>query len=277
MENEKIRTKKILFKVFRFSPEKENYIFYDEYNLDVKKGMTVLDSLIQIKEEMDNTLSFRYSCRMGVCGSCGMFINGLPLLGCQKQVFDLKSDVIEVKPLPNYDTLRDIVSDLKPLFEKHRYVKPYIIRRDFEEFKNPTREYIQSPENLEKIFQFTYCIKCGLCLSACPTFASDDEFIGPQAIAQAYRYMIDARDDGFNERMNLIDNSHGTWRCHFGSSCSEVCPKGVDPAMGIQFLKREIILHALKIKKVKKPSPVAEPLKEAKRREGIPEPPPRTV
>jgi len=278
MTEEKTEGRTTTFRLFRFDPDKGLATSITEYTLSVPRGMTVLDALIRIKEEQDNTLSFRCSCRMGVCGSCGMFVNGLPMLTCQTQVVELESDTIEIRPLPNYDTLRDLAADLTPLFEKHKSILPWIIRKDAGELDDPKGEYLQSNDNLDWIYQFTYCLKCGLCLSACPTAASDAEFTGPQALAQAYRYMMDARDEGFDRRMEIIDAAHGCWRCHFATSCSQVCPKGVDPALAIQLLKREIVLRRLRLAKA---GPAAEiltgPVKDAKRKEGVPEAPPKSV
>jgi succinate dehydrogenase / fumarate reductase iron-sulfur subunit len=278
MAEEQAKGRKVTFKVFRFDPDGSGSPDIREYVLDVPKGTTVLDALIRIKEEQDNTLSFRYSCRMGVCGSCGMFVNGLPMLTCQTQVQELESDVIEIRPLPNYDVLRDCATDFGPLFEKHKSIRPYIIRRDEKELENPTSEYSQHVDNLDWIYQFTYCLKCGLCLAACPTAASDPEFIGPQALTQAYRYMMDVRDEGFDRRMEIVDTSHGCWRCHFATSCSQVCPKGVDPALAIQLLKREIVLRRLRLEAEARGSDtMPRTIEGAERREGIPDAPEKTA
>jgi succinate dehydrogenase / fumarate reductase iron-sulfur subunit len=266
------------FRLFRFDPEGGQATSFKEYTLSVPRGMTVLDALIRIKEEQDNTLSFRYSCRMGVCGSCGMFVNGLPMLTCQTQVVELESDTVEIRPLPNYDALRDLAADLTPLFEKHKSILPWIIRKDAGELDDPKGEYLQQNDNLDWIYQFTYCLKCGLCLSACPTVASDAEFTGPQALAQAYRYMMDVRDEGFDRRMEIVDAAHGCWRCHFATSCSQVCPKGVDPALAIQLLKREIVLRRLRLAKARPATEIMTgPIKDAKKKDGVPEAPPKSV
>lgn len=270
--------RRVTFRVMRFDPAVGEGKSFMEYSLDIPRGTTLLDALIRIKEEKDSTLSYRYSCRMGVCGSCGMYINGLPMLACQTQVLHLGSDFVEVRPLPNFDVVRDLATDLAPMFWKHSGVKPFIIRRDGKELDSPTGEYHESQENLDWIYQFTYCIKCGLCLSACPTVSSDPEFVGPQALAQAYRYSMDMRDEGFAERSAAVDHSRGPWRCHFASSCSQVCPKGVDPALGIQLLKREIVMRKLRLRKERGGSQVLEcRIAGAKRKEGVPEPPPRSV
>jgi len=265
------------FEILRYNPETDKKPHFESYEVPVPRGMTVLDALHYIKENHDPTLAWRSSCRMGVCGSCGMFINGYPRLACNLQVAHLKSEKISIKPLPNFDIIRDLVPDLAGLFEKHRTIKPYIIREEVEELDNPTGEYFQSVEELVNYIQFSYCIKCGLCLSACPTVATDDRYLGPQALAAAYRYNADTRDAGFAEREELVFNREGVWRCHFAGACSEVCPKGVDPAMAIQLLKRDIILKKLRLKKPKPAAPLAPPVTDWTPNPNIPKPPEPSV
>jgi succinate dehydrogenase / fumarate reductase iron-sulfur subunit len=143
--------------------------------------------------------------------------------------------------MDNFPIVRDLVVDLEGFFAHHREVMPHLERVDVGEQEHPTGEYIMKPEELDAIQQFTYCIKCGLCTSACPTSSTDALFPGPQALAQEYRYLMDPRDQAGAERLKLVDNAHGVWRCHFAGSCSHVCPKGVDPALGIQLLKRHVM------------------------------------
>lgn len=271
-----VEEKNIKFRVQRYISEKSSEPFYSEYDVPVKKGMTVLDALLWIKENLDGSLSMRYSCRMGVCGSCGMFINGLPRLACQTQVLYLESDEVEVRSLPNYPILRDLIPDLARLIENHQKIKPYIIRHDTMPDVKPERELKQTPEEIELYLQFSYCIKCGLCVSACPTAATDREFLGPQALAQAYRYSADTRDEGLKERMDAVDLTHGLFNCHLGSACSEACPKGVDPALGIQLLKREVVLHSWGFKSFRKGAEEM-PLLEYKPKPDVPRAPERTV
>jgi succinate dehydrogenase / fumarate reductase iron-sulfur subunit len=239
--------------------------------------MTVLEALHQLKAEQEPTLSWRSSCRMGVCGSCGMFINDLPQLACQTQVLHLGTDVVTIAPLPNYDNVKDLVPDLAPLIEKHAAVKPYIIYLDQIEIDTPTGEFIQTPDQREEFSQFTHCIKCGLCLAACPTVATDPLFLGPQALAQAYRYTADNRDCGMKDRLEAIDILHGPYQCHLAGACSQACPKGVDPAFGIQLLKRALVLDNIGFGKKK--SSVAKVMPLADVVKAIEEfaPPPRTV
>jgi succinate dehydrogenase / fumarate reductase iron-sulfur subunit len=239
--------------------------------------MTVLEALHQLKAEQEPTLAWRSSCRMGVCGSCGMFINDLPQLACQTQVLHLGTDVVTVAPLPNYENVKDLVPDLEPLIEKHAAVKPYIISLDQIEINAPTGEFLQTPEERESISQFTHCIKCGLCLAACPTVATDPLFLGPQALAQAYRYSADNRDCGLHDRLEAIDLFHGPYQCHLAGACSQACPKGVDPAFAIQLLKRTLVLDSIGFGKKK--SSVAKVMPLADVVKAIEEfaPPPRTV
>ncbi len=269
-------TKDIVFKIFRYDPDVNTEPHFDTFTVPVVKGWTVLDAVMYIKENLDSTVSYRASCRMGICGSCAMEINGKPRLACQTQVIaELQSDEVVVKPLANYPVLRDVVPDLTPLIQNHENVKPYIIRKDKEDQKNPKGELYQTPDELEEYLQFSYCIKCGACLAACPVVATDEEFPGPQALTQAYRYTIDTRDDGFSERIDSVDNAHGAWRCHFAGACSDACPKGVDPAFAIQLLKREIT--ARKFGKKREPAPIAKQPVNVKRLETVPYPPEKTV
>ncbi|MEM2210850.1 MAG: succinate dehydrogenase iron-sulfur subunit [Nitrososphaerales archaeon] len=265
----------VVFKIHRFDPSKDVSPYYKQYKITIDKGTTVLEALLYIKERLDNSLAIRYSCRMGICGSCGMRINGIPMLACKTQVSMLKSNIILIEPLSNNPIIKDLVTNFSNLFAKHKMIKPYIIRKD-SELDNPTREYLQKPNEFFNILQFALCIKCGLCWSACP-ISSDNRYLGPFVLAQAYRYISDSRDDGYNERFDIIDSPHGCWRCHFAGSCSQVCPRGVDPALAIQLLKKSITTTKLGLKKIKTAAPVAPPLTEVTRKLDVPQPPPRTV
>jgi succinate dehydrogenase / fumarate reductase iron-sulfur subunit len=211
------------------------------YELKYRKGMTVLDALTEVREKQDSTLGYRHSCRMGICGSCGMTIQGIPRLACQTQVSSLSSGTISIEPLHNMTVIRDLVVDIGPFFRLHRSVKPYLIRNDIQERDRSEREYRVLTEEVRKFLQFDYCIMCALCYSACPTAALDPIYTGPQAITQAYRYMADPRDEGWRERVDLLDTSHGVWRCHMAGACSFVCPKDVDPAKAIQLARVEVL------------------------------------
>ena len=215
------------------------------YGLKYRKGMTVLDALIEIREKTDSSLAFRHSCRMGICGSCGMTINGLPGLACHTQISELKSDTVRLEPMHNMSVVRDLVVDIMPFFDLHKSVKPYLMRKNIAERDGADREYKMMQEEVSKFLQFDYCIMCGLCYAACPTAALDPQYTGPQAITQAFRYMTDPRDEGWKERIDLLDTSHGLWRCHAAGACSFVCPKDVDPAKAIQMARMEVLKRQL--------------------------------
>ncbi len=266
----------VRFRIRRFDPASGRDPYWEDYRLVCAPGMTVLDALRQLKESAAPTLAWRSSCRMGVCGSCGMVINGRPRLACHTQVSELGAHV-QIAPLPNFDTIRDLVPDLGPMFRAHQAVMPYIIRDDAAEMAEPTGEFRQTPAELERFLQFSYCIRCGCCMAACPTYATDPHYAGPMPLAQAYRYNADSRDDGFGVRRAVLAGEAGPWRCHFAGECSRVCPKGVDPARAIQQLKRELVLAGLHLRRPRRPAPIAERPAAAVRREGIPSAPPPTV
>tara|TARA_B100000029_G_scaffold22593_1_gene22626 strand:- start:1876 stop:2652 length:777 start_codon:yes stop_codon:yes gene_type:complete len=215
---------------------------FDEFVIPVEKYTTVLDAILKVKSHLDHSIAVRYSCRQASCGSCGMKINGRPKLACFTKITELDSETITLEPMDNFPVVRDLTVNFTRMFNNHKKVMPYVIRDDSEITPNTNvKEILQTPEDVDNYIQFSSCIKCGLCNSACPTMAMDTSFVGPQALAQAYRYIADTRDKGKNNRLKIIDDSHGIWRCHFAGSCSQVCPKGVDPAMGIQLLRSYLL------------------------------------
>ncbi len=265
-------------RIQRFDPDRDVAPYFRDYEVPLTRGLTVLDALLYVKEKIDGSLTLRYSCRMAICGSCGMLINDVPRLACHTQVRGLETDIIEVKPLPSYPIVKDLLTDFDSFFEKHRSIMPYTIREDIEELETPEREYIQKhDEILETYHQFTACIMCGMCWSACPVSSTDDEYLGPQALTQSFRYIADSRDEALAGRINVVDTLHGCWSCHFAGSCSHVCPKGVDPALAIQLLKRRVLSYNLGLKKTKEVAPIAPPLKEEEAKKIAPKPPQRTI
>lgn len=269
----------VIYHIRRYNPEKDQQPYYKQYTVHVIPGMTVLDGLHEIKRKTDLTLAWRYSCRMGVCGSCGMLINGRAGLACNTQIADVSTKAITLAPLPNFPIIRDLVPDLTAQFEKHISLHPYIIRKDVDdqEMNAPTGEFFQTPEELVDYLQFAFCIKCGCCMAACPTMATDSNFLGPQPMAQAYRYTKDTRDDGYKTRKKVITAHHGIFNCHYAGECSRVCPKGVDPARAIQLMKRQLVLDFFKLLKVRSPSRVQGPDPNAQKRTDIPAAPAHTV
>ncbi|MCE4601652.1 MAG: succinate dehydrogenase/fumarate reductase iron-sulfur subunit [Desulfurococcales archaeon] len=256
--------KSVRVKIKRYSPETGRE-WWQVYEVEAYRGMTVLDALLQVKEKRDHTIVMRYSCRMGVCGSCGMVINGTPRLACQTQVSMVASEEnpeFTVEPMKNFPVIRDLLTDFTSFFEKHRKVKPYLIRRDTGEQENPKTEYRMTPEELLEIYPYSLCISCGLCVSACPVSASDEGFLGPQALAQLWRYTADVRDEAWRERLEIADDENGALKCHFAASCSAVCPKAVDPGGAIQMLRSALLKYKLGLwrkKSISGPVPPLEP------------------
>jgi succinate dehydrogenase / fumarate reductase iron-sulfur subunit len=233
---------RIKLKVYRENRSQKTGSHYDTFEVPYKKWTTVLDALLYVKSYMDSSVAIRYSCRMASCGSCGMKINGIPKLACYTKISELETSTIKCEPLSNFPIIRDLVTDFSLFFTHHKDMQPYIQSKDNLETdtNKGTFSFYQSPEDVDKYLQFSYCIKCGLCNSACPTVGTDMKFTGPQALAQEYRYFADTRDESKN-RLDIVDDRHGIWRCHFAGSCSKVCPKGVDPALGIQLLRSYIL------------------------------------
>lgn len=224
------------FRIFRFDPDRDKEPRYREYQVECPKGSTVLDALNQIKWKQDGTLSYRRSCRHGICGSCAMTINGKNNLACESQVENLKG-IIWVEPLRSFPIIKDLIVDMDPFLEKLKAIKPYFIAGT-----PPTdKERLQSPEE-RKLLDGSYeCILCGCCTSSCPSFWADKDFLGPAALLKAYRFIFDSRDEGTQERLVILDNKHGLWRCHTIFNCAEACPKGLNPTWAISKLKQKVI------------------------------------
>jgi fumarate reductase iron-sulfur subunit len=236
----------IQLRVSRFRPDTEAQPHWQEYDVPLRKEWTVLDGLNHVKNEVDTTLSFRWSCRMGICGSCGMNIEGEPKLTCATFLSDYEPGPITIEPLSNFPVIRDLVVDLSDFMEKLPRVKPWIIRPDDGRTVEPDVEFLQTPGELDAYKQFSMCINCMLCYAACPVYGLDPEFIGPAAIALAERYDLDSRDQGQSQRLDVLGGHDGVWACTFVGECSAVCPKHVDPASAIQRYKLKTALHTVK-------------------------------
>ncbi len=235
---------KITLQVARYRPEQEAEPTYQEYEVPCHPEWVVLDGINYVKDHLDGTLSYRWSCRMGICGSCGMNVNGEPVLTCASFLTDYAPGPIRVEPLPNFPVIRDLVVEIGDFIRKMTVVKPWIIRK--EEKPLAEGEYRQTPEELEDYKQFSMCIDCMLCYAACPVYGLDPTFLGPAAIALAQRYNLDSRDEGAKERLEVLSQPDGIWGCTFVGDCTRVCPKKVDPAGAIQRYKLKTALDELK-------------------------------
>lgn len=227
--------KTVTLKVFRYRPEHSPQPTWKTYKVPCKKDMVILDLLNYIKNKLDGSLTYRWSCRMGVCGSCGAQVNGQPKLTCASFVSDFNEKEIVVEPLTHFPVIKDLVVDFNDFMAKLKQIKPYTIRDDINDLERG--EFLQTPDQLETYRQASMCINCMLCMQACPVYGNDKSFLGPATLALGFRYLMDSRDKAAKERMQTLLSTDGAWKCTFDGDCSLVCPKHVDPAFTIQRLK----------------------------------------
>ena len=223
--------KLIEIEVLRYRPEQDKEPFFQTYQVPFTDDMSVLQGLQHIKDHLDGSLSFRWSCRMAICGSCGGMINGIPKLECKTFLRDYYPGKVRVEPLEHFPIERDLVVNVRDFIAKLERITPYIVP------KEPRRldqgEYLQTPAQLDQFLQFSGCINCMLCYAACPQYGLDSAFIGPGVLALLHRYNADSRDGARAQRMELVNAEEGVWSCTAVGYCSEVCPKGVDPANAV--------------------------------------------
>jgi len=224
-------TKSIEMQVLRYRPEQDEVPVWQSYTVPFTDDMSVLQGLQYIKDELDGSLSFRWSCRMAICGSCGMMIDGRPKLSCETFLRDLLPGPLRIEALAHFPIERDLVVSVQEFVRKLEGIKPYIIPREPRTLAEG--EYLQTPHELEQFEQFSSCINCMLCYAACPQFGLNPDFTGPGVLALLHRYNADSRDGGRDERMQIVNAEEGVWPCMAVGYCSEVCPKGVDPARAV--------------------------------------------
>lgn len=224
--------------VVRYRPEQDEKPWEQTFDVPYIHETSVLEALFYIKDHFEPSLSFRWSCRMAVCGSCGMMVNGVPHLACKTFLRDYEGKEMKIAPLDNFPIERDLVVDISDLIEKIERIKPYIIPAEKDKNKPLTEAYKQTPQQMEAYRQFSQCINCGCCYAACPQYKINPEFIGPAALTLLYRYNIDNRDGGKAYRLPYLNAEEGVWGCTFVGYCSEVCPKHVDPSSAIQLGKK---------------------------------------
>jgi succinate dehydrogenase / fumarate reductase iron-sulfur subunit len=224
------------FRVKRFNPERDQAPHWETYDVPVEPTDRVLDGLHYIKWYLDGTLALRRSCAHGICGSDAMLINGRNQLACKVLVRDA-GEVISVEPIRGMRVIKDLVVDMEPFFEKYRSVRPYLIT----EHPAPERERLQSPADRERYDDTTKCILCACCTTACPIYWADGEYVGPAAIVAAHRFIFDSRDEGAAERLEILAERSGVFRCRTTFNCTDACPRGIDVTRAIQDVKRGIL------------------------------------
>ena len=226
--------KMITLEVIRYNPESDSEPAFGQFEIPYNDSWSVLDALAYIKDEIDSSLAYRWSCRMAVCGSCGMVINGEPKLGCETFLRNYYPGSLKIEPLANFPIERDLIVDTEDFMRKLESVKPYIIDAADNQTTLPTHANKQTPAQLIRYKQYSACINCMLCYSACPQFGLNPLFTGPAALTLGHRYNRDSRDHGKDQRTTVMQDKNGVWTCTFIGYCSEVCPKSVDPAAAIQ-------------------------------------------
>jgi fumarate reductase iron-sulfur subunit len=226
-----VGTKTIRIEILRYQPDRQAEPYLETFDVPYTDDMSVLQGLQTIKDTIDASLTYRWSCRMAICGSCGMMIDGVPKLACHTFLRDYAPGPLRIEPMSHFPIERDLVIDATDFMEKFPKIKPWL------EPKEPRTlaqgEHLQTPAELERYEQFSHCINCMLCYAACPQYGLDPKFLGPGLTALLHRYNQDSRDGAKAERMELVHSEEGVWSCTAVGYCSEVCPKHVDPANAV--------------------------------------------
>jgi succinate dehydrogenase / fumarate reductase iron-sulfur subunit len=223
------------------APTPEGEAYWQEFTVRVHGTDRVLDALHQVKWEQDGTLTFRRSCAHGVCGSDAMRINGRNRLACKTLLKDLDpSKPITIEPIKGLPVIKDLVVDMEPFFASYREIMPFLVTSGNE----PTRERLQSPEQRARYDDTTKCILCACCTSSCPVFWNDGQYFGPAAIVNAHRFIFDSRDSGAAQRLEILNDKEGVWRCRTTFNCTEACPRGIEVTKAIAEVKRAMITRA---------------------------------
>ena len=228
----------ITLKLRRFNPETDADPHWETYTVPAEPTDRLLDLLHYVKWQIDGTLTFRRSCAHGICGSDAMRINGVNRLACKVLVKDLP-DTVLVEPIKGLPVEKDLLVDMEPFFESYRSIKPFLITRD----KEPTRERLQSADDRERFDDTTKCILCAACTTSCPIYWTDEAYFGPAAIVNAHRFIFDSRDDGGEERLDILNDKEGVWRCRTTFNCTEACPRGIEVTKAIQEVKRALLFR----------------------------------
>lgn len=230
---------KKVFRIYRWEPESGNNPRMDTFEIDLDKcGPMVLDAIIYIKNELDPTLSFRRSCREGICGSCSMNIGGTNTLACTKAIEDYKDDV-SIYPLPHMPVVKDLIPDLTNFYAQYASIKPWI---QTQSPPPPDRERLQSKEEREELDGLYECILCACCSTSCPSYWwNSDRYLGPATLLQAYRWIADSRDENTGERLDELEDPFRLYRCHTIMNCTNTCPKGLNPAKAIAKIKKLLV------------------------------------
>lgn len=228
----------VTLRIRRFNPEEHPDPVWVDYQLEMDPKERVLDALNKVKWEQDGTLTYRRSCAHGICGSDAMRINGRNRLACKTLLKDVNPEKpITIEAIKGLTVLKDLIVDMDPFFQAYKDVMPFLITNGNE----PTRERLQSAEDRERFDDTTKCILCAACTSSCPVFWNDGQYFGPAAIVNAHRFIFDSRDEGGEQRLEILNDREGVWRCRTTFNCSEACPRGIEVTKAIQEVKRALV------------------------------------
>jgi len=230
----------VTLKILRYNPEVSEESKWESFQVSAEPTDRVLDALHKIKWDLDGSLTFRRSCGHGVCGSDAMRINGKNRLACKTLIKDVNpSKEITVEPIKGLPVLKDLVVDMEPFFDAYRSVMPFLVTNG----NQPTRENLQSQQERERFEDTTKCILCAACTTSCPVYWTDGQYFGPQAIIGAHRFIFDSRDEGTDQRLEILNDKEGVWRCRTTFNCTEACPRGIEVTKAIQEVKRALIFR----------------------------------
>ncbi|MFE5713476.1 succinate dehydrogenase iron-sulfur subunit [Streptomyces sp. NPDC056501] len=228
----------VTMRIRRFNPEVSDAVVWEDFQIEIDPKERVLDALHKIKWDVDGTLTFRRSCAHGICGSDAMRINGKNRLACKTLIKDINPEKpITVEAIKGLTVLKDLVVDMEPFFQAYRDVMPFLITKGNE----PTRERLQTAEDRERFDDTTKCILCAACTSSCPVFWNDGQYFGPAAIVNAHRFIFDSRDEAGEQRLEILNDKDGVWRCRTTFNCTDACPRGIEVTKAIQEVKRALI------------------------------------
>lgn len=228
----------VMLKIRRFNPEKGQEPWWGEYKFEAEPTDRLLDALNHVKWYLDGTLTYRRSCAHGVCGSDAMLINGHNGLACKLLLKNLGSK-ITVEPMRGFRVIKDLLVDMESFFDKYKQIKPYLMNQS----EVPDQERLQSVEDREKFDDTTKCILCGACTTSCPSFWANPDYVGPAAIVNAHRFIFDSRDEGKDERLDVLNTAEGVWRCRTIFNCVEACPRGINVTRAIGEVKKALLFR----------------------------------
>jgi succinate dehydrogenase iron-sulfur subunit len=232
---------KYTFRILRFDPGVDQSPCFEDFVYETGEKKSLLEALMDIRNDQDCSLSFRYSCREAVCGSCAMVINGQFDLACRTMIESLNASLIVIEPLPNLEIQKDLIVDMEPFWQALIAVEPFL----FADASRPEETLRMEDRRIEKIDQFVNCIMCGCCYGACPVVSRDERYLGPAALAKLYRFVKDPRDRRGIKHWSRVNTETGAWGCDTVFKCNEVCPRKVRPADGIEGLRRRLILSKI--------------------------------